>query len=177
MGISAISGSSGMDATGYDRTYVHQASNPGIARPSPTQMKSILDTAAKTLGMSTTDLRSSLGTGLSLADIATSKGVSNDSLTSAITTALTGQAGSSSGGAALRGSADIPAIVQNVTNHKGGQHHHAGGGLQAPDSTNSSSGAQANVLASVLNPDDPSVDMPNSSVVAAVVSTALTGYM
>ena len=73
------------------------------------------------------------------------------------------------GGMAVRTIACLPALV--------GHWKHAGGGVQAPDSTNSSSSTPAALLSAVLNPDDPSVDMPNSSVVAAVVSTALTGYM
>jgi hypothetical protein len=182
MGISAISGSSGSavyagrDAS-YNRTYVHQASDPGVARPSPAQMKTILDTAAKTLGMSTTDLRSALGQGQTLAGLATSKGVSNDSLTRAMASAVNDQSGSASGGGNSSSSQAVPAMVQSVINHRGGQHHHAGGGMQAPDSTNSSSSTPATLLASVLNPDDPTVDMPNSSVMAAVVSTAMTAYL
>ena len=49
-----------------------------------------MDAAAKTLGMSTTDLMSSLQSGQSLASIAKSKGVSQDDLVKAMATALQG---------------------------------------------------------------------------------------
>ena len=49
-----------------------------------------MDAAAKLLGMSTTDLMSSLQNGTSLASIAKSKGVSQDNLANAMATALQG---------------------------------------------------------------------------------------
>ena len=51
--------------------------------------KVVMDAAAKALGMSTTDLKTALGKGDTLASLAQAKGVSTDSLTSAITSALT----------------------------------------------------------------------------------------
>ena len=47
-----------------------------------------MDAAAKLLGMSSSDLRSALQSGQSLADIASSKGISQDSLTSAMAAAI-----------------------------------------------------------------------------------------
>jgi uncharacterized protein YidB (DUF937 family) len=49
-----------------------------------------MDAAAKTLGMTTTDLTSTLQSGQSLASIASSKGVSQDDLVKAISSALSG---------------------------------------------------------------------------------------
>ncbi len=51
--------------------------------------KAGMDAAAKALGMSTDDLRTALQGGQSLASLAQSKGVSTDTLTSAIGSALT----------------------------------------------------------------------------------------
>jgi uncharacterized protein YidB (DUF937 family) len=50
--------------------------------------KVAMDTAASTLGMTTSELFSSLQDGSTLADVASSKGISEDDLVTAITTAL-----------------------------------------------------------------------------------------
>jgi hypothetical protein len=50
--------------------------------------KAGMDAAAQALGMSTSDLQSALKSGQTLATLAQSKGVSTDTLTTAITTAL-----------------------------------------------------------------------------------------
>ena len=47
-----------------------------------------MDAAAKLLGMSTTDLRTALQSGQSLASLASSKGITQDALTSAMATAI-----------------------------------------------------------------------------------------
>ena len=51
--------------------------------------KAGMDAAAKALGMSSTDLQAALKSGQTLASLAQSKGVSTDTLTSAISAALT----------------------------------------------------------------------------------------
>ncbi|WP_169735385.1 hypothetical protein [Actinokineospora inagensis] len=53
------------------------------------EMRKAFDAAAKTLGMSTDDLRSALQSGQSMTSLAQSKGISTDALTSAISDALT----------------------------------------------------------------------------------------
>jgi len=52
--------------------------------------KAAFDAAAKALGMTSSDLRASLKSGQTMASLASSKAVSTDTLTAAITTALQG---------------------------------------------------------------------------------------
>jgi uncharacterized protein YidB (DUF937 family) len=79
-GLSAIQlGVSQSSAAGLSNTQsLHQRSHPAM------------DAAAKALGMSTSDLRTAMQSGKSLADIAKSKGVSVDTLTQAMATAIQG---------------------------------------------------------------------------------------
>jgi len=65
-------------ASGHHRHHRHHAAGAAM------------DAAAQTLGMSTSDLLSSLQSGQSLSDLASSKGVSVDDLTAAMATALQG---------------------------------------------------------------------------------------
>ncbi|WP_018680722.1 hypothetical protein [Actinokineospora enzanensis] len=78
MTVSSISGSSNVSYVPTQRSDNHAT------------MRKAFDAAAKTLGMSTDDLRSALKNGQSMSSLAQSKGVSTDTLTSAISDALTG---------------------------------------------------------------------------------------
>ena len=134
---------------------VSDPDNDGDKRPSRADMKKVMDAAAKTLGMSSDDLRTALQKGQSLSDIATSKGVSQDALSSAIGSALSG--GSSTTGTTGTSSSDLTSEVSKIMNHKGhGHHHHGGGGapgavaattpIATPSTTSSSSTDSSSVV-------------------------------
>ncbi|PPK66628.1 hypothetical protein V5P93_004669 [Actinokineospora auranticolor] len=76
MTVSSISGSQSL-------AYAQRADN------GQSSMRKAFDAAAKALGMSTDDLRGALGSGQSMSTLAQSKGVSTDTLTTAISDALT----------------------------------------------------------------------------------------
>lgn len=82
MSISAIGSG---DTSALQRVQQAQRSGHGHSG----MRKAGMDAAAQTLGVSSSDLMSALNNGQSLASIAQAKGVSTDSLTSAISGALT----------------------------------------------------------------------------------------
>ena len=89
-------------------------------RPQPWQphaMQAVMSSVANLFGMSSDDLRSSLQGGLSLSDIASQKGISQDQLVSTVSQAL-----QSAGG--LPPGADPNAIAQKIVERKGGHHGH-----------------------------------------------------
>lgn len=88
MNIAPVSGTTSPYATGSNEASGHAA------------RRKAFDAAANALGMSTQDLRSALRNGQTMSSLAQSKGVSADSLTSAISTALTGADPSLSSGKA-----------------------------------------------------------------------------
>jgi uncharacterized protein YidB (DUF937 family) len=71
---------------------VSQIATAGLSNPQPLHQRShpAMDAAAKALGMSASDLRTAMQNGQSLADIAKSKGVSVDTVTKAMATAIQG---------------------------------------------------------------------------------------
>jgi uncharacterized protein YidB (DUF937 family) len=108
----------------------------GVGRSGSTARKAAFDAVAQELGMTTTDLRSSLKSGQTIGSLATSKGVSTDAITTAITAALTAADPTMSAGRAstiaqrmLQG----PQASQGVGGPGGpggvsGHHHHGGPG-------------------------------------------------
>ena len=87
-------------------------------RPQPPHaMQAVMSSVANLLGKSQDDLRSSLQSGLSLSDLASQKGISQDQLVSTVSQAL-----QSAGG--LPPGADPNAIAQKIVERKGGHHGH-----------------------------------------------------
>jgi hypothetical protein len=94
--------------------------------------QSVLNSAAGTLGLSTTALQQQLQSGQSLGSIAQGKGVSQQTLAQSISSALT-QNGSTASGAQLQ---QIATNIANRTPGAGG-HHHGGGGMSTQQSLES----------------------------------------
>jgi hypothetical protein len=82
----------------------------------------VLSNVANLLGMSTSDLMSSLQSGSSLSDLATQKGVSRDDLLAAITQGLQADAPAGATGQ----SSDLSTLAAQIADQKGlhGHHHH-----------------------------------------------------
>jgi hypothetical protein len=89
------------------------------------QMKQVMSAVAKKLGMTDADLGTALKSGMSLTDIAKSKGVSADDLKAAITASLTSTNPSLS-------ATQLSTIAGRITGHKGGHHHHHAAAAPAP---------------------------------------------
>jgi lambda repressor-like predicted transcriptional regulator len=121
-----------------------------------------MDAAAKLLGMSASDLRSAMQSGQSLASIASSKGISQDALTSAMATAIeeanptitADQATKVATSIATRtppaGDADSAQGTSGTQAAGGHHHHHHHGGAAAMDAAASTLGVSATDLASSL---------------------------
>jgi phage-related minor tail protein len=78
------------------------------------EMQQAMKAVANKLGMSTSDLRTQLKSGKSLADIASANGMSATDLAATIKAAISGSGTSSSSGNSL------DALVSKIANHKGG---------------------------------------------------------
>jgi lambda repressor-like predicted transcriptional regulator len=91
--------------------------------------QNVLDSASKALGMDESDVQSALQGGTSLAALATQKGVSQDSLLTAIKDGLT-----QAGGVQAATGTSLDTAAQQIANRVPGQggghhhHHHGGGG-------------------------------------------------
>lgn len=124
-----------------------------------------MDAAAKLLGMSASDLRSAMQSGQSLASIASSKGISQDALTSAMATAIeeanptitADQATKVATSIATRtpppppsDDADSAQGTSGTQAAGGHNHHHRHGGAAAMDAAASTLGMSATDLASAL---------------------------
>jgi hypothetical protein len=98
-----------------------------------------LQTLATDLGVSTSDLQTARASGQSLADFATSKGISQDTLLAAVKDSITTNAPA---GAPALSTDQLNAMATDMVNRKPGSgggghhhHHHGGGGVQMPDSS------------------------------------------
>jgi hypothetical protein len=95
--------------------------------------QNVINAASGTLGLSASALKQRLQSGSSLSTIAQSQGVSQQTLVSSISSALT-QNGSTATGTQLQ------QIATNIANRTpGGHHHHAGGGASLLDPTSGTS--------------------------------------
>ncbi len=107
------------------------------------QWQSILSAASSALGERTSSVQQQLQSGSSLSSIASAQGVSQQTLVSAITSALQqNQQGSGSGSSSSApSSTQLQQIATNIANGTGFRHHHHrhGGGVavsgQAPTAT------------------------------------------
>jgi hypothetical protein len=109
-----------------------------------------MQTLATDLGVSTSDLQTARANGQSLADFAQSKGISRDTLISAVKDSFTANAPA---GATPPSDDQLTAMANQMVDRKpgaGGHHHHHGGG-----------GAQG-------------VQMPDSSILSALTGTSAT---
>ena len=121
-----------------------------------------MDAAAKLLGMSASDLRSAMQSGQSLATIASSKGISQDALTSAMASAIEEANPTISADQATKVATSIatrtppagdPDSAQGTSGTQaagGHNHHHRHGGAAAMDAAASTLGMSATDLASSL---------------------------
>ena len=101
---------------------------------SQSNWQSVLNSAASTLGLSTSALQQQLQSGQSLSSIAQAQGVSQQTLVQSISTALT-QNGSSASGSQLQ---QIATNIANRTPGAGGHHHHHGGGSASVEQSSAS---------------------------------------
>lgn len=123
MNVASVSGTTSPYASGSGEASGHAA------------RRKAFDAAANALGMSTQDLRSALRNGQTMSSLAQSKGVSADSLTSAISTALTGADSSLSSGKAQEIAAHMVAGpsagaaggAEGAGGARHGHHHHSDG--------------------------------------------------
>ncbi|MFN8111388.1 MAG: hypothetical protein U0Y82_16335 [Thermoleophilia bacterium] len=127
-----------VQATGQGPQQVWGAqATTGMSMPPP-QMRGTMDGIASTLKMSSDDLRSALKQGKSLADVASSQGVSRDTLTTALGD-LIQQQRTAQGKPALDAQSLDKMVTQAVDRQRPagaqgghGHHHHHGGGTVQP---------------------------------------------
>ena len=107
-----------------------QAITPASGAPSNWQSdwEDVLNAAATALGTSTTNVQEQLESGSSLGSIASTDGVSQQTLVDAVASALQqSQDGSTSNGSTAGGgspSAQLQQVATNMVNGTAGQHHH-----------------------------------------------------
>jgi len=98
----------------------------------------VLSAVADKLGMSADDLKTQLSSGKSLADVATSKGLSRQDLISTIKSALTSTAATGiSGTPTASNTPSLDDIANKIADkvHGNHHHHHAGATTPTPSST------------------------------------------
>jgi hypothetical protein len=124
---------------------IGSASNP--QQSNQNNWQNVLNAASATLGLTGPALQQQLQSGSSLSSIAQSQGVSQQTLVSSISSALT-QNGSTATGSQLQ---QMATSIANRT--PGGHHHHHHGGGSTSDATDGSSSADATSATS--STDDP----------------------
>jgi uncharacterized protein YidB (DUF937 family) len=159
-----------------------------------------MDAAAKLLGMSTTDLRTALQGGQSLASIASSKGVSQDDLTAAMSKALqqanpnmtADQAAKMATAIATRTrttapqatstdpATQDPTAATGTSATQGHHHHHHGGGAAAMDAASKLLGMSTTDLTTALKSGQSLSSIATSKGVSqsdltAAMATAIQG--
>ncbi|HTU97655.1 MAG TPA: hypothetical protein VMF14_17540 [Solirubrobacteraceae bacterium] len=143
--------------------------------------QNVLSSVSGTLGLSTSALKQQLQSGQSLSSIASSQGVSQQTLLSSIQNALT-QNGSSASGSQLQ---TMASNIANRTPGAGGHHHHHGGGgggvesLLATDSTDStdSTDAAGPSAATPTTTDDGGVSFADQLSAATSASSLLSALV
>lgn len=133
------------------------AVEPDGQRPGP--FRAAMDAAARALGMNPQDLRTALQNGQSLADVAQSKGISQDQLVSAMSSAITG---ANPGVGADQANQIAQRIVTQVPGQGGevraagptgaphGHHHRHHGGGDLLDAVSSTLGQSTSSLVAAL---------------------------
>jgi len=137
--------------------------NVGLSATSSEQQRRhpALDAAAKLLDMSASDLRSAMQSGQSLASIASSKGISQDTLTAAMASAIEEANPTISADQANKVATSIATLTPPTddvdsaqgtsgTQAAGGHHHRHNAGAAAMDAAASTLGMSATDLASSL---------------------------
>ena len=107
----------------------------GAAQGYGSAMNQVMSSTSQLLGMSEQDLRTTLGSGESLSDIAAQKGVSKDDLVSTVSSAISTSQGN------VQSTQDPTALAQRIVDRKGGghrRHHHQ----QTSDTDDQTSSAQ-----------------------------------
>ena len=160
-----------MDVYSVSRTIspVSLGSTQGATRPH--QFRAAMDAAAKSLGMEPSDLLKALKGGQSLADLAKTKGVSQDDLVKAMASAI-GQANPSlstdqATQIATRMATRVPGQAEgatgagtaNVGAAHGHHHHHGGGGNDVMSAVSNLLGETSSQVAAALQGGQSMVDL------------------